>query len=96
MDKGSEVIYFSAHQNGSFGSQALPSQFWHADEGEAKEKADDVWGCTDWESPFRVQETRASTNAMDWKSRSRLPLETWKKPWFQRATDAPTSPIEAI
>lgn len=96
LDKGSEVIYFSAHQNGSFGSQALPSQFWHADEGEAKEKADDVWGCTEWESPFRVQEMRASTDAMDWKSRSRLPLETWKKPWFQRATDAPTSPIEAI
>jgi len=103
LDKGSRMICFSAQPNGSLGSQALPSQFWHADEGEAKEKVDDVWGCTEWESPLRVQEMRASTGgverwerAMEWKSRSRLPSETWKVPWFQRGNDAPASPIEAI
>lgn len=103
MDKGSRIICFSAHPNISFGSQVLPSQFWHVGEGEAKEKVDGVWGCTEWESPLRVQEMRASTGrverwerAMEWKSRSRLSTETWKEHWFQRGNDAPTSPIEAI
>ena len=68
-----------------------------------KDKADDVWDCIEWESPLRVQDMRASTSGvercekeMEWKSRSRLLVETWKKPWFQRENDAPTSPNDAI
>jgi hypothetical protein len=103
LDKGTRMVAFSTHPNGIFGSQALPSQFWHADETEQKDKTDDVWGCTEWESPLTGEEIRPISGGMErWegvmesKSRSRLPTETWKESWFQGRDDAPASPIEAI
>ena len=103
LDKRSRLVCISTHPDGNFGSQVLPSQFWHADRGEEKGKTDDVLGCTERGFPLIVEEMRASTGGVErWeglmepKSRPRLVAETRKESWFQRRDDAPATPIEAI